>query len=208
MKDILKEEKGITLIALFVTVIVMILLASLVINVSINSKLVDTTREAVNDTNNEEAQIEGRVEGILDEYWEDVTEFKISKNPTYKLYLGELTFLVDEETTWQDLVDGSYGKIIANERQIEGGTDILEVYVNGKGGVVFDDYMEGEELSIYPLGPYLNSRVLFRYSGVDPYITLVGSYDRVVDDYGLCNWEYVKSNADSGDYVYGYYEEI
>lgn len=136
MKNILKEEKGITLIALFVTVIVMILLSRLVIEVSINSKLIDTTKQAVEDTNDKETQIEGRVEGILDDYWEDVTDFKVSKNPTYKMSIRGLNFWIDEETTWQECIDKSNGFVQISHVEDYCGYSGDAIHIKGVGGII------------------------------------------------------------------------
>ena len=63
----MKKDKGITLIALIVTIVIMLILATVTVNVAINGKLFGTAKEAVDKTNDKVGQTQNRVDELLGE---------------------------------------------------------------------------------------------------------------------------------------------
>ena len=83
----------------------------------------------------------------------EIKGIKIATNPTHKLYLFGETFLIDSNTTWQELVDGSNGIVTSGD---------LNGYawftVNGNSGAILR-VTEGAEYCGYET-PYLYSNEL------------------------------------------------
>ena len=66
-KSINKKQKGITLIALIITIVIMLILATVTIDVAIDGKLFDTAKEAVDKTNNKVGSLQNRVDELMGE---------------------------------------------------------------------------------------------------------------------------------------------
>ena len=66
-KSINKKQKGITLIALIITIVIMLILATVTINVAINGKLFDTAKEAVDKTDNKVGSLQNRIDELMGE---------------------------------------------------------------------------------------------------------------------------------------------
>lgn len=124
----MKEQKGITLIALIVTVIVMLILLGVTVSWVADGGLFDTTKEAAQNTNLEsyyEKQMEsgylldsngewvkikeiagikvetggtGEIDGI-----ENSDAIVVSNNPTHILTMGTKKYKISTSNTWKDL---------------------------------------------------------------------------------------------------------
>ena len=66
-KSINKKQKGITLIALIITIVIMLILATVTIDVAIDGKLFDTAKEAVDKTDNKVGSLQNRVDELMGE---------------------------------------------------------------------------------------------------------------------------------------------
>lgn len=86
----MKGQKGITLIALIITIIVMLILVAVTINVVINSGLFDQSKKAGSDYE-QKAKDEAEME-------DDDFQIKVN-NETYKLNLDDKNFTGDKVTT-------------------------------------------------------------------------------------------------------------
>lgn len=73
----MKENKGITLIALLVTIIIMLILIGVSMKIVIDGNLFPSAQNAVDKTNNKVAQQQDIVNGLMDE-WDDVVQSQCS----------------------------------------------------------------------------------------------------------------------------------
>ena len=64
----MKKNKGITIISLIITVIIMLVLAGVIVTISIKGELIDKTGEAVEKHNNKAAQIDTETEELVGIY--------------------------------------------------------------------------------------------------------------------------------------------
>ena len=64
-----KKQKGITLIALIITIVILLILAAVTIDVAIDGKLFDTAKDAVDRTNDRVSQAQAEIDEIMSE-WE------------------------------------------------------------------------------------------------------------------------------------------
>lgn len=62
----MKTNKGITLIALIITIIILLILATITLEVALDGKLFDTAKKAVNETNAKTAQEQNRVDELTE----------------------------------------------------------------------------------------------------------------------------------------------
>ncbi len=74
----MKENKGITLIALIITIIVLLILVAITIDIAVDGKLFDTAKEAVDKTNNKVGQQQNRVDELMGEL-DEVEEWEESQ---------------------------------------------------------------------------------------------------------------------------------
>jgi flagellar basal body-associated protein FliL len=71
MNNLLEKQKGITLVALVITIIVMLILASVTISMLVNGGLIDKAKGATSDTKTateNEQNIIKEYENLIDEY--------------------------------------------------------------------------------------------------------------------------------------------
>ena len=71
----MRNNKGITMAALLITIIVMLILLAVSTEIIINGDIIGTTKQARNETNNKVAEQEGKVADLMDK-WEDITDGK------------------------------------------------------------------------------------------------------------------------------------
>ena len=98
----MKNNKGITLIALIITVIIMLILVAVTINVVINSGIIVSAKNAAQKTENayeEEAQVESKIkvgeeEQTLNEYLKSLTVPKVVE---YKVVGDKITIYLGEK---------------------------------------------------------------------------------------------------------------
>ena len=64
-----KKQKGITLIALIITIVILLIIATVTIDVAIDGKLFDTAKDAVDKTNDRVSQAQAEIDEIMSE-WE------------------------------------------------------------------------------------------------------------------------------------------
>ena len=68
-----KKQKGITLIALIITIIILLILATVTIDIAIDGKLFDTAKDAVDRTNDRVAEEQGTIDELMNE-WDKLQE--------------------------------------------------------------------------------------------------------------------------------------
>ena len=68
-----KKQKGITLIALIITIVILLILAAVTIDVAIDGKLFDTAKDAVDRTNDRVAEEQGTIDELMNE-WDKLQE--------------------------------------------------------------------------------------------------------------------------------------
>ena len=119
-----KQEKGITLVALIITIIVLVILAAVTINAAFNSGIIDTAVDgAVNyaDAQNKEQIAFNDLDGSIQEIVKRIEEYDIGGNSTPRP-----TATPDTPTQ-----DGSYDEAKGvNTPKVEG-TGLIPVYHNG-----------------------------------------------------------------------------
>ena len=148
----LKKEKGITLIALIITRIVMLILVGVTINVALNGGLFTKAEEAAEQTQlaSEKEQLMMAVIGVYDvEIGVDFTKIELpeifeGENGTYKSKETGKTYTVNQETA--EITEGTNQKI--------------EVFLVGKG----IDEATGKEMEYVYAVDYTN-KVLKVYLG-------------------------------------------
>ena len=74
----MKSNKGITLVALIITVIILLILSAITIDIAIDGKLFDKSQETVSEANNKLGEEQNRVDGLINEW--DNLEIGISGN--------------------------------------------------------------------------------------------------------------------------------
>ncbi len=109
----MKNNKGITLIALIITIIVMLILVGVTVSVVINSNLIGTAQGAKTNTElkYEEEQTYGMNVTINGENYVSVEDFvnpgdgaiKVAETPTHVLHVFGTQYLIDSTTEWSDL---------------------------------------------------------------------------------------------------------
>ena len=62
----MKENKGITLIALIITIVILLILLAVSVDLIIDGKIFTSAEKAVNGTNEKVAQQQGRVDELMD----------------------------------------------------------------------------------------------------------------------------------------------
>ena len=73
------KQKGITLIALIITIVILLILATVTIDVAIDGKLFDTAKDAVDRTNDRVAEEQGTIDELMNE-WDKLQE-NTEENP-------------------------------------------------------------------------------------------------------------------------------
>ena len=73
-----KKQKGITLIALIITIIILLILATVTIDIAIDGKLFDTAKDAVDRTNDRVAEEQGTIDELMNE-WDKLQENTINE---------------------------------------------------------------------------------------------------------------------------------
>ena len=68
-----KKQKGITLIALIITIVILLILATITVDVAIDGKLFDTAKDAVDKTNDRVAEEQGTIDELMNE-WDKLQE--------------------------------------------------------------------------------------------------------------------------------------
>ena len=74
----MKKSRGITLVALIITVIILLILAAISIDIAIDGKLFDGSKETVSQANNKLGEEQNRVDSLINEW--DNLETGISGN--------------------------------------------------------------------------------------------------------------------------------
>ena len=116
MKKTNTKQKGITLIALIITIIVMLILVGVSVNIALNNGLFKATQNAARETEAEkvkEKDISGGKITIIENGTEKEVDIRnvglnagevlVAQNPTYKLKVADMTYLIDENTTYEEL---------------------------------------------------------------------------------------------------------
>ena len=62
----MKENKGITLIALIITIVILLILLAVSVDLIIDGKIFTSAEKAVNGTNEKVAQQQGRIDELMD----------------------------------------------------------------------------------------------------------------------------------------------
>ena len=103
----------------------------------------------------------------------EIKGIKIATNPTHKLYLFGETFLIDSNTTWQQLIDGSNGKLTSSPY---GDWDLLTI-----NGHCLKFFSNGDENGGMPdlYESDLSSKIVSKFGNKSP---LDGG------DFALGNW--------------------
>ncbi len=150
----MKNNKGITLIALIITIIVMLILVAVTVSVVINSNLIGTAKGAKTNTElkyQEEANMSGL--NVSDTPYDSVQEYvntitgnggagddelviegsiKIANNPTHVIYVLGTPYLIDSSTKWSDLETCEEPVILTWEEEYWNGVEGLSsCLVNG-----------------------------------------------------------------------------
>lgn len=123
-----KQEKGITLVALTITIVVMLILAGVTIDVVIDGKLFDNAKTAVNKSNDKVGQVEDEATGLMGTFDE-----KIEKQEEQERQLLHGT-RVTTNTEYKD-INGKTAVIpkgftlsgIASEQTVDGGLVIYDI---------------------------------------------------------------------------------
>ena len=128
----LKKQKGITLIALIITIIVILILAGVSTRVAINAGLFDKTKEAVAKNKEQEGKEINRIKKLLDEVpggkepQEDSCILNIEvKVPVYNVSLGEFTVVFGikgiegENVIYQNVVAGKISSTMPEPISVE-----------------------------------------------------------------------------------------
>ena len=120
----MKTQKGITLIALIITIIVMLILVGVSVSVALNTGLFKTAQGVAKNTEaeriNETAISNGSVTvkvGDEEKTFESMEKYieslkgekqeegiKLADPATYKFYFDNQVFLIDADTTWGDVI--------------------------------------------------------------------------------------------------------
>ena len=120
----MKTQKGITLIALIITIIVMLILVGVSVSVALNTGLFKSAQTAAKDTEAEKLKETAISNGAvtvkvgeeekpfnsINEYVESLKgeegdgEIKLAATPTHKFYFDNQVFLIDEDTSWFDVI--------------------------------------------------------------------------------------------------------
>ncbi len=113
----MEKNKGITLIALIITIVVMLILLSVGTKAALDGKLFGTAQKAVGDTNNKIGELEYRVNGLMGEL-DDVQDSQ-SRNSEYRKIKDIVNKLGDSITKdkLKDELDKAFG---------EGKTEVIE----------------------------------------------------------------------------------
>lgn len=117
-KNRIPSNKGITLIALVITIIVMLILVAVTISMAVNGGLFEYAGKATGETQNaidaEQSLANGRVNvnGVwyddIDAYLNNIpSEIQDEESNTITFTLGSETFTVEEGTTWETWVTSS-----------------------------------------------------------------------------------------------------
>ena len=64
----MKSNKGITLVALIITVIILLILSAITIDIAIDGKLFDRSKETVSEANNKLGEEQNRVDSLVNEW--------------------------------------------------------------------------------------------------------------------------------------------
>ena len=122
-----KKQKGITLIALIITIVILLILAAVTIDVAIDGKLFDTAKDAVDRTNDRVAEEQGTIDELMNE-WDKLQE-NTEENPNTNTG-GENNNISGEGNN----NEGGGGEIIDNTPPIVtatvGGTTTNSITVN------------------------------------------------------------------------------
>jgi len=90
VKERIKNSKGITLIALIITITILIILTALTVKIIVDGDMIDNTKTAVNDTNNKVEELQNKADK-----WEEELNIATEENPgikfTYEPALGTWT---------------------------------------------------------------------------------------------------------------------
>lgn len=80
----MKDQKGITLVALVITIIVMLILVAVSITIALNGGLFDTTKKAAGDTKNAANEERNLADGIvnIDGNRYDMNDYATNATPT------------------------------------------------------------------------------------------------------------------------------
>ena len=119
----MKTQKGITLIALIITIIVMLILVGVSVSVALNTGLFESAQSAASNTEAEKIKetalsngsvtvkvgdeektfesMEKYIESLKGEKEEGI---KLAATPTHKFYFDNEVFLIDENTTWDEVI--------------------------------------------------------------------------------------------------------
>jgi len=112
----MKDQKGITLVALIITIIVMLILVTVSVTVALNSNLFSTAQTATRGTNEAyqaernfssgEVNVAGGTYSSVQEYVDSLKNGNaLSANPTHVLSFDGKAYKIDQTTTWQQFFD-------------------------------------------------------------------------------------------------------
>ena len=225
----MKNNKGITLIALIITIIVMMILVAVTVAVVVNSDLIGTAQgakanteaHAVNDqTYGMNVTIKGELYESVNDYvrpengGEENSPIQVAENPTHKFYIAGLTFLIDSNTTYKQCVDASRG-VIAFGTPIEhtGGTTIT-IYKGTEGGALCAFDYNNYQVPTWMRGTIGETEKIFTdVLGEDNanFLAFAGEEEEAISkllDYNTGTFNVVKQLCEENGYLFGYVEEI
>ena len=111
IKTKIKQEKGITLIALVITIVVLLILAGVTINALFgNSGIIEKAKEAQSKMNE---AIENDLEGIneLNQWMDNQVNETSSQKKIISFTIGQTTHQAEEGMTWGEWADSEYNTI-------------------------------------------------------------------------------------------------
>ena len=136
----MRKEKGITLVALIITIIVMLILVAVSVNILIKSNLMGTAKSATEKykTATEEEGKDGTIT-IGDKTYNSVEEYlEKSKQKSFTLNISETetkTFSFVEGQTWMDFI-GESAELIIDGVEFRGKSEYIEIYVDLATGFI------------------------------------------------------------------------
>ncbi len=202
-----KYERGITLVALTITIVVMLILAGVTVDVVIDGKLFDNAKTAVNKSNDKVGQVEDEATGLMGTFDE-----KIEKQEEQERQLIEAT-RVTTNTEYKDrngetaiIPKGFTLSGIASEQTVDGGLVIYDIPEAEVESINWEDpnsvKTKYNQFVWVPVGissSDTETSVAMFYSADEPY---ENGYDGEEDDYA----EAVASVYKNGGFYIGRYE--
>ena len=198
-----KKQKGITLIALIITIVILLILAAVTIDVAIDGKLFDTAKDAVDKTNDRVSQVQAEIDEIMSE-WE-----KLEGNGTG----GEIpdTTPPEEEIVTATVIDQNptlyYGKEVENYGVIYDNTadasNKWRIFYADENNIylIADDYIHidyAPDAGIYEINSYDGTNYVLSLDEVSEYYDGAEDIDSTFGEKWLS--EYYPTNKTSTNF--------